>query len=285
MRGGMLSVGVVGCIGLMFASGCVSVHDHRRVQAANRTLAAEKESLHQELFDERSVNDNLRNKVVFMERELTSTGELLRNLRSENDLLDETRQMALSTLEDMQGRQTLGELGLPRLPADLDAKLKQFASAHPSEVTYDAVSGTIKWRGDLMFPLGSDDVKPSSASSIASFTDIIKSDAAAEFEVIVAGHTDNTPIGKPATRAKHPTNWHLSSHRAIAVGDTLRQNGYPGERIGVMGCGEYRPIADNATPAGKSSNRRVEIYLVPRGTVLQMASAAGKSAGELATGK
>jgi chemotaxis protein MotB len=285
MRGGILSVGLVGCVGFAFASGCVSVEDHRRVQAANRTLAAEKESLHQELFDERSVNDNLRNKVAFMERELNGNSELLANLRNENDLLDQTRLMALTTLEDMQSRQTLGTLGMPKLPADLDAKLKQFADAHPSEVSYDAVSGTIKWKGDLMFPPGSDVVKQTSANSIALFSEIIKSDAATGFEVIVAGHTDNTPIGKPSTRAKHPTNWHLSSHRAIAVGNTLRKSGYPADRISVMGCGEYRPVADNATPAGKSTNRRVEIYLVPRGTIVQMATAAGKSAVEVAAGK
>jgi len=285
MRGGMLSMSVVGCLGLTLASGCVSLNEHRRLQAANRTLAAEKEALHQELFDERSVNDNLRNKVTSMERERSANGELLSNLRSENELLDKTRQMALSTLEEMQNRQTLGELGLSKLPADLDAKLKRFADAHPSEVSYDSTSGTIKWKGDLMFAPGSDVVKQSSANSIASFADIIRSDAATDFEVIVAGHTDNTPIGKPATRAKHPNNWYLSAHRAIAVGSVLQKNGYPGERIGVMGCGEFRPIADNATPQGKSTNRRVEIYLVPRGTVVHMASSAGKASAELATGK
>jgi len=195
------------------------------------------------------------------------------------------RNNAQSTLEEMLKRQQLGELGMPILPAELDAQLKGFAQAHPGQVIYDPTSGTVKWQSDLLFPPGSDVVKQASASSLAVFTDILKSDAATDFEVIVAGHTDNTPIGKPSTREKHPTNWHLSAHRAIAVGNLLRQNGYPSERISVMGCGEYRPIADNATEAGKSANRRVEIYLVPRGSVVQMATAAGVSAGEIATGK
>jgi hypothetical protein len=35
-----------------------------------------------------------------------------------------------------------------------------------------------------------------------------------------------------------------------------------------MGCGEFRPVAENASEAGQSNNRRVEIYLVPRGSIV-----------------
>ena len=51
----------------------------------------------------------------------------------------------------------------------------------------------------------------------------------------------------------------------------LLKNGYGPERVGVMGCGEYRPAADNASETGRSNNRRVEIYLVPAGSIIQTA--------------
>ena len=97
--------------------------------------------------------------------------------------------------------------------------------------------------------------------ALSAFASIIKSAAADGFEVIVVGHTDNRPVVRPETKAQHPTNWHLSSHRAIAVSNILQKNSYPPNRIGVMGCGQYRPVADNGTAQGSSENRRVEIIL------------------------
>ena len=83
------------------------------------------------------------------------------------------------------------------------------------------------------------------------------------FDVIVVGHTCNTPIMRPETLAIHRTNWHLSAHRAIAVMNVMAGLQVSMKRMGVMGYGEHRPIADNSTTAGKAKNRRVEIYLVP----------------------
>jgi len=266
--GGNKSLIIVGVL-LSMTGGCVSLDDHNRLKAANRNLTAEKESIGQELFDERHVNDSLRTRVDSLERELSTKNELLANLRGENELLDEMRQTAQRGLEDMQARQKLGDISIPKLPAPLDTALKRFAEEHPSEVVYDSARGTVKWKADLLFPLGSDEVNPSSMEGLRGFVDILKSAAAADFEVIIVGHTDTKPIQKPQTRERHPTNWHLSAHRSIAVGSVLQKLGYRPDRVAVMGCGEFRPIADNASEAGSSQNRRVEIYLVPVGTIAQ----------------
>jgi len=80
-------------------------------------------------------------------------------------------------------------------------------------------------------------------------------------------HTDDIPIQKPDTRAKHPTNWHLSAHRAISVLEIMTGNKLDAERLSVRGFGEYRPIVPNApSRKGNPQNRRVEIYIVPAGT-------------------
>ena len=71
----------------------------------------------------------------------------------------------------------------------------------------------------------------------------------------------------------------LSVHRAIAVAQIIKKNGFAPQHIGVMGFGEDRPIADGSTPAGDSQNRRVEIYILPKGTVAQVASASPKPVG------
>lgn len=257
----------------MFGSlGCVSLDDHVRLKAANRNLAAEKESVSLDLLDERHVNDTLRAKLDSQERELQAKNELVANLRGENELLDEIRRDAKGALEGMANR-PFGDIIIPALPGPLDNAVKRFAEEHPSEVEYDPTRGLVKWKGDLLFPLGSDDVRGTSVDSLKGFAEVLKSSAAADFEVIIVGHTDNRPVQRAETKAKHPTNWHLSTHRAIAVGNVLQKHGCRPDRIGCMGCGEYRPSTSNASESGQSQNRRVELYIVPAGSIVPSAQA------------
>lgn len=74
----------------------------------------------------------------------------------------------------------------------------------------------------------------------------------------IEGHTDNDPIKK----SKFKTNRELSLARATAVLHYLVQEcGIDDANCVVAGHGEYRPVADNSTPAGKARNRRVEVVV------------------------
>lgn len=272
MRKGCAVCGLVVSAGLFGSVGCVGLDDHTRLKAANRNLTAEKESVGQELFDERHVNDTLRTKLTSCESELQTKNELVSNLRRENELLDEWRRDAKGTLEGLANK-SFGNIIVPALPGPLDTAVKRFADEHPSEVEYDPARGLVKWKGDLIFPLGSDEVRASSSESLRGFAEVLKSAAAADFEVIIVGHTDNRPVQRAETKAKHPTNWHLSTHRAIAVGNVLQKHGCRPDRIGCMGCSEYRPSASNASEAGQSQNRRVELYIVPAGSIIPTGTA------------
>jgi len=75
--------------------------------------------------------------------------------------------------------------------------------------------------------------------------------------IIVAGHTDNIPI----RTLKFPSNWHLSEQRAIAVATMLTASLGQTNRLTVEGRSDSEAIADNATEAGRATNRRVEIIL------------------------
>ncbi len=268
--------GLVGVWVVVAGGGCVSLSEYQRLQAKQRSALADKTALEQELFDVRTANDSLRTRVGSLDSEIETKGELLANLKKEIALLEEMRRTSQSALEEMANKQALGDITIagPKLPEALDTALKQFADQHPSAV-YDSTRGTIQWKADLLFAIGSDVVKNSSIDALQGFTQVIMSPAAADFEVLVVGHTDSQRIVRTATKAKHPTNWHLSAHRAIAVAFALQKYGYAAGRVGVMGYGEYRPVADNATEAGKSQNRRVEIYLVPRGAIVQASAGAG----------
>jgi len=84
-------------------------------------------------------------------------------------------------------------------------------------------------------------------------------------DIFIVGHTDNVPIKRPETKAKHPDNWYLSAHRAINVAKYLIAKGISPKRITVAGCGEYRPRVPNTTAANRAKNRRVEIYAMSGG--------------------
>lgn len=149
----------------------------------------------------------------------------------------------------------------PILDPELDSALMELAKSNPALMTYDPALGMVKFQSDLTFDLGSAEVSQQAVPSLNQLAQILKTPVAMKYEARIVGHTDNVRIGRPATRAQHPTNWHLSVHRAIAVKDVLARAGVPDDRMGVAGYGEYRPIAPN-TAKGNQANRRVEIYLV-----------------------
>ena len=156
--------------------------------------------------------------------------------------------------------------GVAPLPVELSTMLEDFAKQYGNMVTYDASRGIVKFKSDLLFEMGSDQVAASAVQTIRSLCDILNSNEAKKFDVMIVGHTDDIPIERPATRAKHPTNWHLSVHRGISVLELMTGSKINPERLSVRGFGEYRPLEPNlAGKKGNPQNRRVEIYIVPTG--------------------
>ncbi len=166
----------------------------------------------------------------------------------------------------------------PILDPAMDAALVQLVQSNPKLMTYEPEIGMVKFHSDLTFALGSADVNAQASTSLQSLAQILKSKVGQNYITRIVGHTDNVPIGRPATRAKHPTNWHLSVNRAIAVKDLLVKAGVDPSRMGVAGYGEHRPIAPNG-PKGNELNRRVEIYLVRYAPSHNLASPAGSGSG------
>jgi len=83
-------------------------------------------------------------------------------------------------------------------------------------------------------------------------------------QVTISGHTDNVPINT----SQFPSNWELSSMRAINFTHLTLNLGHKSDkplapqRFRTIGYSEYRPIETNDTPEGRSANRRVEVFIL-----------------------
>lgn len=83
-----------------------------------------------------------------------------------------------------------------------------------------------------------------------------------ENKIVVEGHTDNVT----QSSAMYPSNWELSSGRAIQVVRYLSEvKAVPNTRLSAVAYGEYRPLVPNDTPQNRALNRRVNLLIIMEG--------------------
>ena len=93
--------------------------------------------------------------------------------------------------------------------------------------------------------------------------------AGTPYDVRIEGHTDTVPIHTAA----FASNWELSTARATGLARTfILEYRFAPARLSAAGFAEYHPVADNTTPEGRAQNRRVDVILLPRVSVLPSGS-------------
>ena len=146
-------------------------------------------------------------------------------------------------------------------------RLKDLQRRYP-EFEFDPATGVSRFHTDILFDLGSADLKPAGRDVLREFAHIMSDADATGLNILVVGHTDDMRIARPHTKSHHPTNWHLSTNRANSVVLTLASDGVCENRLGAAGYGETQPVAPNTDPHSRQKNRRVEIFvLAPDATV------------------
>ena len=110
---------------------------------------------------------------------------------------------------------------------------------------------------NILFDSGKAELKKEGVAALTEVASVLASIADREFQI--AGHTDNIPIKSP----KFPSNWELSTARAVNVAKSLAAQGVPATRLSAAGYAETQPVSSNDTPEGRQQNRRIEIVLMP----------------------
>lgn len=113
----------------------------------------------------------------------------------------------------------------------------------------------VEIQSDLLFPSGAAMPTATALATVRQLAGILRD---APNAVRVEGYTDDQPIRTLLFRS----NWDLSVARATSVVHELVAQGIAPTRLAAMGYGQYQPVADNTTIAGRNANRRVELVIL-----------------------
>ncbi|HET9049654.1 MAG TPA: peptidoglycan -binding protein [Chiayiivirga sp.] len=118
---------------------------------------------------------------------------------------------------------------------------------------------------ELLFASGTDELTPlarTQLDSLASTLNEVASEIPNDIDWVlrIDGHTDKRPIAT----ARFPSNWELSSARAIAIVKYLVTKGVPAKRLSANGFGQFQPLDPAENETAYAVNRRIEIQLTNR---------------------
>lgn len=131
------------------------------------------------------------------------------------------------------------------------------------DVTISELQGrlTINILDRVLFDSGEADLKPEGQQVLLKLAQVLQQHTNRQVQVV--GHTDNVPI-HTRTRGGFTDNWSLSAGRATAAVRFLQEQAkVDPRRLAAVGLGEFRPLADNASPEGRARNRRIAVVILP----------------------
>jgi len=241
-------------------TGCVSNEKYQAQKLAHDALVEQLADAQRDASTARAEADAYKNQLTMLGSNGNSKDAMLVNLQQQNGDLQRQLEELNRQYESAVNKVGTGQV----LPPALTNVLEQFAQQYPDLVDFDATKGIVKFKSDLTFAPGSAQVTPQAKQAIARFAQILNSPSASGYELMVAGHTDDTKVVSQATiAAGHKDNWYLSAHRAISVGAELQRSNVNPARLAVTGYADQHPIAGNTSEGGKAQNRRVEVIILP----------------------
>ncbi|MEB1527942.1 flagellar motor protein MotD [Xanthomonas sp. WHRI 7945] len=128
----------------------------------------------------------------------------------------------------------------------------------------------VEINSDILFGSGSASLDQSARATLTQLAQVL---VPVPNGVRVEGYTDNSPIAT----LQFPSNWELSAARAASVVHLFADQGLQPSRLSMIGYGEFRPLADNDSQAGRNANRRVVLVI--------LADAGGAEADSLDAGR
>jgi len=222
--------------------------------------------LESRLADEQRVSSEALSQVELLNQQIAA---LRRQLATLEAALEASEQ------RDRESQAQIADLGR-RLNAALAQKVQELARYRSEffgrlrtilgdRTDIEIVGDRFAMQSEIFFASGSADINPSGQEQLDKIALAVR-EISAEIPDDIAwvlrvdGHTDANPIATP----QFPSNWYLSSARAIAVVDYLVAQGVPARNLVAAGFGEHHPLVAGRTAADNTRNRRIEFKLTER---------------------
>ena len=186
---------------------------------------------------------------------------------------DATSQATRGELEELRRQKAAAE-ERAKLFEEFIAKFKKMIDAGKLAITVRHGQIVLALGTDILFDTGKTEIKPEGQAALAEVADALKTVGGRRFQV--SGHTDTLPI----KTKEFPSNWELSTARAVAVVKLLLERGVKADSLSAAGYAEFDPSTSNANERGRAKNRRIEIVVVPNiEELVKMPELSGKAEG------
>ena len=230
-----------------------------KVKSLSNELGIEK----LKLSEEKTTNKNFKLDIKKLNNDINELNTRLAEL-------DKALSLSLGTVEDkdlqlknlknkldIAIQEKIGELSEYR--SEFFGKLKKVIGQEKEIII---VGDRFVLQSEIFFTSGSSLVEETGKSKIIEIANLLKSITIKipkniDWLIQVEGHTDNVPIANK----EYPSNWELSTARAISVAKIMIENGIQSKRINVAGYGEFRPLVENNSKSNREKNRRIELKL------------------------
>jgi len=225
--------------------GCGSTPEYETAVQERDTLSEQVRKLE---FENESLKARLRGQTSTWGDRIIALDESVQDLEAERKDLDAKLQAEREAAKVTRS-----------LHDDLVSDLKSELSAQQVRVDLMKSGIRVSMPGEVLFGSGSTSLTDAGREMLLKVGAKLKD---SPYETVVAGFTDNVPIGGALTQ-KYPSNWELAGARAARVVRLLEASGVPSERLIAVSFGENRPVASNDDEEGRAQNRRIEIRLRP----------------------
>lgn len=262
---------------LLLASGCVSSGKYDDLKRAFDESQGKLKTTEQTLGAANARVSELEAQIAAKQAELRTKQAEAKKLQAEIDrLADEETRLTEELAQLMKDKSRLKEstaqlkqalAELAQRKAEADRRVAQFRSLldkfksmiDAGKLQVKIVDGrmVLALPTDVLFGSGSADLSKEGTAAVTEVAQLLTSLGERRFQV--EGHTDNVPIKS----ARFPSNWELSSARALGVVKAMEAAGMGGAQLSAAGFGEFRPVTSNDSREGQAQNRRIEIVVVP----------------------